>query len=116
MGPTQLHAGGDLGPLDAFELDARLAPLTTTVRPIVVLDLSAATDLHPAVASVVIRHQRQARRQGGRLDLVPPAAGEASRTLEQIGLVRTVAAPACPLAAAGAAGAPVVAALPTAVA
>ena len=56
---------GDVGPVHSFELDRRLDELTTEVRPFVIVDLSEATHVHPAVVSVVIRHRRQARRQGG---------------------------------------------------
>jgi anti-anti-sigma regulatory factor len=82
---------GELGPACSFELDHELADLTTAVRPVVTVDLSAATRIHPAVLSVVIRHQRQARRQGGELHLIAPLEPAARHTLDQVGLITVMA-------------------------
>jgi len=80
------HAG-DLGPVSSFGLDRELSSLTTAVRPRVIVDLTEATQVHPAVVSVLIRHQRQAHRQGGELRLVPPTDPGARHTLDQVGIV-----------------------------
>ena len=83
----QITLDGDLGPAQSFELNTELEPLTQNLRPIVTVDLSAASDVHPSVAAVLIRHQRQARRQGGDVRLIAPADAVARRTFDHIGLV-----------------------------
>ena len=85
-----LVLSGDLGPARSFDLDRELRTATTVVRPIVIVDLSGATHIHPAVMSVVIRHQRQARRQGGELQVVLPVDPQARRALDRVGLVGSV--------------------------
>lgn len=77
---------GHLGPSQSFELDTQLRRLTAVVRPSVTVDLSDVHALHPSVVSVLVRCRRQARRQGGDVVLIAPAASAANRTLEHIGL------------------------------
>lgn len=83
----QITLDGNLGPVHSFELDIELETLTRNLRPIVTVDLSAASDVHASVAAVLIRHQRQARRQGGSVRLLAPTNAPARRTLDHIGLV-----------------------------
>ncbi len=78
---------GKLDPAESFELRDTLEPLTSRLRPSVVVDLADVTDLHPSVVSVLVRHRRQANRQGGDLHLIRPVAAEACTTLDHIGLV-----------------------------
>jgi anti-anti-sigma regulatory factor len=78
---------GVADPRASFELRDALEPLTCTLRPHVVVDLSDVDDLHPAVVSVLLRHRRQARRQGGDVHLIRPTAAAARRTLDHVGLV-----------------------------
>ena len=74
-------------PADSFELNATLQPLTSVLRPAVEVDLSQVVELHASIVSVLIRHQRQARRQGGDVTLIRPSRSDAARTLDHIGLV-----------------------------
>ncbi len=83
----RLKLCGAVSPLDSFTLHAELEPLTSVLRPSVVVDLDEVTELHPAAVSVLIRHQRQARRQGGNVAVSYPRCDEARRTLERVGLV-----------------------------
>ena len=80
---------GAVDPAGSFTLRDELEPLTSGLRPSVTVDLSAVEDLHPSVVSVLIRHRRQARRQGGNLHLVRPIDPAACRTLDHVGLVGT---------------------------
>ena len=91
---TVITLGGRLGPETSYDLDGRLTPATTMVRPQVVVDLSSAEDIHPSVGAVLLYHQRQARRLAGDVHIVAPRTGDAHRLLDQIGLCRftTVAA------------------------
>lgn len=79
---------GAVGPDRSFSLDDRLAPLTTQIRPQVTVDLAKVTELHPAVVSVLIRHQQRAARLGGDLGVIPPSNESARHTIDQIGLCR----------------------------
>lgn len=79
---------GAVGPDRSFCLDDRLAPLTMQVRPQVTVDLAGVTELHPAVVSVLIRHQQRAARLGGDLGVIAPADESARHTFDQIGLCR----------------------------
>ncbi len=83
----RIGLSGAAGPTGSFELDGLLQPLTSKLRPAVTVDLSLVSELHPSVVSVIIRHQRQARRQGGDLVLVRPKDPEAARMLDHVGLV-----------------------------
>ena len=78
---------GVVDPAGSFSLSKRLQPLTTALRPSVTVDLSEVEELHPSVVSVIIRHRRQARRQGGDVVIVRPTHPAASRTLDHVGLV-----------------------------
>ncbi len=71
----------------SFDLARRLEPLTTELRPSIIVDLSAVCDVHPSVVSVLIRHRRQARRLGGDIRVIEPTAPDARRTLGHIGLI-----------------------------
>lgn len=90
----RIELDGDLGPLRSFDLDLALGPITSSVRPSVTVDLSAATDIHPSVASVLIRHQRQARRQSGDVLVIAPKRADARRTLDQVGIISLSPMPA----------------------
>jgi len=79
---------GTVEPIDSYELRSRLAPLTTTIRPHIVVDLSDVVELHPSALSVLIRQRRQANRQGGSLHLVAPTAAGAKRAVDRVGLLR----------------------------
>ncbi len=81
-----IELSGPLGPETSFDLEARLTAATTPLRPAAVVDLRSADDIHPSVGSVLLRHQRQARRQGGDLRILGPVAAPARRTLDHIGL------------------------------
>lgn len=78
---------GAVDPSDSFALCEELEPLTSRIRPSVTVDLTTVDDLHPSVVSVLIRHRRQARRQGGDLHVLRPAEPAARRTLDRVGLV-----------------------------
>jgi ABC-type transporter Mla MlaB component len=82
----QITLSGRLGPASSFELDDQLGVLTSSLRPHVTVDLTDVDELHPSIVSVLIRHQRQARRQGGDVRVMAPVAPDALRTLDQIGL------------------------------
>ena len=79
---------GTVEPIDSYELRRRLAPLTTTIRPNIVVDLADVVELHPSALSVLIRERRQAQRQGGSLHLVAPTAPDAKRAVDRVGLLR----------------------------
>lgn len=83
----RIELPGELTAVDSFAISARLGQLTSMMRPAVTVDLSDTTEVHPSVVSILIRHRRQARRQGGDLRVIRPGAGEARHTIEQIGLV-----------------------------
>lgn len=85
-GAMRLVRSGRLTPSDALELDHLLEPLSMAVRPRLVVDLSDAEEIHPAVVSVLRRHQRRARRQGGELHVVAPLVDEARHGFELVGL------------------------------
>lgn len=85
----QIVLKGSVGPQDSFSLHQRLEPLTSALRPAVTVDLSAVEGLHPSVASVLIRQHRQARRQGGAVDVIAPASPGAAEVLSHIGLIGT---------------------------
>ena len=78
---------GAAEPSDSFRLHQRLEAITSTLRPSVTVDLSSVEELHPSIVSVLIRHRRQARRQGGDITLIRPRHAEACRTLDHVGLV-----------------------------
>lgn len=78
---------GELGPANAREVSEALARITTQLRPTITVDCSEVTELHPAVASVIIRHRRQAQRQGGDLYVVGPADRAAAHVLDQVGIL-----------------------------
>ena len=80
---------GAANPAHSFELNATLQPLTSALRPAVEVDLSQVIELHPSIVSVLIRHQRQARRQGGDVTLIRPILSGVARTLDHVGLVGT---------------------------
>lgn len=82
----QITLSGRLAPAGSFELDDQLGTLTRTLRPQVTVDLTDVDELHPSIVSVLVRHQRQARRQGGDVRVMAPVATDALRTLDQIGL------------------------------
>ncbi len=78
---------GSADPAMSFPLDAQLAPLTICLRPAVTVDLLDVDELHPSIVSVLIRHQRQARRLGGDVHVIAPQNVEAARTLSHVGLI-----------------------------
>ncbi|MFT6290000.1 MAG: ABC-type transporter Mla MlaB component [Ilumatobacter sp.] len=80
---------GAADPAHSFTLNSTLQPLTSALRPAVEVDLSQVIELHPSIVSVLIRHQRQARRQGGDVTLIRPILRDAARTLDHVGLVGT---------------------------
>ncbi len=82
----RITLSGQLTPAQSFELAAQLDELTATLRPSVTVDLSDVDDLHPSIVSVLVRSRRQARRQGGDVLLIAPAARTAHRTLDHVGL------------------------------
>jgi len=82
----RITLSGQLTPTHSFELAAQLDELTSALRPSVTVDLSDVDDLHPAIVSVLVRSRRQARRQGGDVLLILPAAPMAHRTLDHVGL------------------------------
>ena len=85
----QIVLSGSVGPEDSFSLHQRLEPITAALRPAVTVDLSAVEDVHPSVASVLIRQDRQARRQGGTDQVIAPASPGAAEVLSHIGLIGT---------------------------
>lgn len=78
---------GVADPKHSFGLHQQLEPITSALRPAVTVDLSLVEELHPSIVSVLIRHRRQARRQGGDVTLVRPASPSACLTLDHVGLV-----------------------------
>lgn len=78
---------GNADPVTSFSLDADLRPLTNSIRSTVTVDLRAVESLHPSVVSVLIRHDRQARRLGGSVQILRPVDEHAARTLDHVGLV-----------------------------
>ncbi len=87
MSAACITLAGVAEPIHSYELRDRLVPLTTTIRPHVVVDLSDVVELHPSVLSVLIRQRRQAHRQGGSLHLVAPTARDARQALDRVGLL-----------------------------
>lgn len=86
---TRIVLSGVVEPIHSYDLRHRLGPLTSAIRPKVVVDLTDVIALHPSAASVLVRHGRQARRQGGSLHVVAPTSTEAKRSLDRVGLVGT---------------------------
>ena len=78
---------GVVEPVDSFDLDGRLQQLTSALRPSVTIDLTDVEELHPSIVSVLIRHRRQARRQGGDVTVIRPRSVPACRTLDHVGLL-----------------------------
>lgn len=78
---------GDADPVTSFSLDADLTPLTKSIRSSVIVDLRTVESLHPSVVSVLIRHDRQARRLAGTVQILRPLDERAARTLDHVGLV-----------------------------
>jgi anti-anti-sigma regulatory factor len=83
----RIDLSGVVEPSDSFTLHRRLEAITSTLRPSVTIDLSSVEELHPSIVSVLIRHRRQARRQGGDVTLIRPRHAAACRTLDHVGLV-----------------------------
>lgn len=83
----RLAIAGIAEPLDSFALHRQLEPVTSGLRPSLVIDLSRVVELHPSIVSVLLRHRRQAQRQGGDLTLIAPEHAAARRTLDHVGLV-----------------------------
>lgn len=86
---STIELTGSLGPACSFRLDQELSWITSDLRPTTIVDLSAAGEIHPSVVSVLVRHQRQARRQGGELIVIEPIDPAGLHVFRQIGLCRT---------------------------
>jgi len=72
---------GEIDPVAALELRARLHQATGDLRPVVEVDLTGVTSIHAAGVAALISAARRAQRQRGELRLRPPLAARARREL-----------------------------------
>lgn len=72
---------GDLDPVAALDLRARLTSAAAALRPKVTVDLSDVTHVHVAATAALINAARQVQRRGGEFIIQPPAAAQARHDL-----------------------------------
>ena len=68
---------GEIDPLAALELRARLTQATAELRPVVEVDLTGVTSIHVAGVAALIGAARRAQRRRGELRLRPPSSDRA---------------------------------------
>lgn len=85
-----LKFSGAIDPARSFDLRTELEPMTSEVRPMIIVDLSSVTELHPSGVSVLMAQARRARQHGGSFHVVAPTDVGAANTLDLVGLQKTL--------------------------